>query len=117
MTEEKDFAVFHNESAINRIILWANVIGYVLLVFSLVNFFAQSYELSTQWEGVKQAYAQDPWQVISYFLSQLLKEPLVGVFYFLVLRGVSEMLNLGLDLFYGTEEEIEINVEEPDLEA
>jgi len=117
MTEEKEFPVFHNESTINRIILWANVIGYTLLIFSLVSFFGQAYELSSQWEGVKQAFVQQPWQVINYFFSQLLKEPLVGVFYFLVLRGVSELLNLGLDLFYGTEEEIEIDVEEPDPEA
>ena len=117
MTEEKEFAVFHNENAVNRIILWANVIGYILLVFSLVSFFAQAYELSSQWEGVKQAYAQQPWQVINFFLSQLLKEPLVGVFYFLVLRGLSELLSLGLDLFYVTEEEIEIDVEAPDPEV
>ncbi len=117
MTEEKEFSVFHNESAINRIILWANVIGYVLLLFSLISFLGQAYELSTQWEGVKQAFVQQPWQVINYFFSQLLKEPLVGVFYFLVLRGVSELLNLGLDLFYGSEEEIEIDVEESDPEA
>jgi len=117
MTEEKDFAVFHNENAVNRIILWANVIGYILLVFGLVSFFAQAYDLSTQWEGVKQAYAQQPMQVINYFLSQLLKDPLVSVFYFLVLRGISELLNLGLDLFYETEEEIDIDVVAPEPEV
>jgi len=117
MIEEKDFAVFHNENAVNRIILWANVIGYTLLVFSLVSFVGQAYELSTQWDGVKQAIAQQPLQVVNFFLSQLLKEPLVGVFYFLVLRGISELLSLGLDLFYETEEEIEIDVEAPEPEA
>jgi hypothetical protein len=117
MTEEKDLTVFHNESGIHRIILWANVIGYVLLGFSLISFFGQAYELSTQWEGVQQAFSQQPWQVINYFFSQLLKEPLVGVFYFLVLRGISELLNLGLDLFYETEEEIEIDVEALDPEV
>ena len=32
-------------------------------------------------------------------------DPVVGVFYFLVLRGISQLLNLGLDLFYQAEEE------------
>ena len=117
MTEEKDTLTFHNEKAISRISLWANIIGYALLVISLISFFSQAYELSSQWDGVKQAFAQQPFQVIGYFASQLLKEPLVGVFYFLVLRGVSELLNLGLDLFYGAEEEIEIEIEEPDPEV
>jgi hypothetical protein len=32
-------------------------------------------------------------------------EPLRGVFYFLVLRGISQLLNIGLDLYYANIED------------
>jgi hypothetical protein len=33
-------------------------------------------------------------------------EPLRGVFYFLVLRGISQLLNLGLDIYYAHVEDL-----------
>jgi hypothetical protein len=41
---------------------------------------------------------------ISIFATQVFMDPLIGVFYFLVLRGVSQLLNIGLDLLYRNEE-------------
>ena len=105
MTQEKEFLTFHNEGAISRISLWANIIGYTLLVFSLIGFSYQVSDLIKNWSQVAQMFAQNRFQVIAIFANQIFKEPLVGVFYFLVLRGLSQLLNLGLDLFYQDEEE------------
>ena len=44
---------------------------------------------------------------IAVFAGQVFLEPLKGVFYFLVLRGLSQLLNLGLDLYYADAEETE----------
>jgi hypothetical protein len=38
----------------------------------------------------------------------LLQLPLMGAFYFLVLQGISHLLYLGLDIYDGLVEEIEI---------
>ena len=116
MTNETELTTFHNENAVSRISLWANIIGYTFLVFSLVNLFYQFYDLNTKlngdWSQLSQSFAQSPFGVISFFVIQVFLEPLKGVFYFLVLRGISQLLSLGLDLFYG---DVEI-VDEEELD-
>ena len=114
MKKENEGMTFHNESAISRISLWANIVGYTLLVFALISFVYQVSELSKQWSQIVAMFAQNQFQVIAIFTSQVLKEPLVGVFYFLVLRGLSQLLNLGLDLYYG---EVEVEEEEDEEEV
>ena len=101
MTKEKnEVMTFHNESAVSRISLWANIIGYTILVFSLIGFANQAYSIISNWSQVVQSLPPSLFERISIFTSQVFMEPLVGVFYFLVLRGISQLLNLGLDLFY-----------------
>jgi hypothetical protein len=106
MNQEKEEALtFHNENAVTRISLWANIIGITILVFSLISFFYQAYNLGNNWSQVAQGFRTRPFEVIAAFTGQVFLEPLKGVFYFLVLRGISQLLNLGLDLYYaGTEE-------------
>ena len=111
MKKENEGLTFHSESAISRLSLWANIIGYTILVFALISFVYQLSELSKQWSQIAAMFSQNQFQVIAIFTSQIFKEPLVGVFYFLVLRGLSQLLNLGLDLYYG-----EVEVEEDDEE-
>ena len=105
MTNEKETMTFHNESAISRISLWANIIGYTILVFSLMGFAYDFYNIIQNWQQVVAGLPTNLVERIAIFASKVFLDPLIGVFYFLVLRGVSQLLNLGLDLFYGNVEE------------
>ena len=107
MTQEKDVLMFHDEKAVARITLWANIIAYTILVFSLISFINQAYTILANWSQVVTSLPTGLFERISIFVTQVFMDPLVGVFYFLVLRGVSEALNLGLDLFYDKAEEME----------
>ena len=102
---EVEIGTFHNENAISRISLWANIIGITILVFSLISFIYQAYGLVTNWSQVAQSFSSRPFEVIAAFAGQVFLEPLKGVFYFLVLRGLSQLLNLGLDLYYANADE------------
>ena len=109
MTNENEVEVitFHNEGAISRISLWANIIGYTILVFSLIAFAQQAYNIISNWAQLSLSLPANLFERIAIFMSQVFMDPLVGVFYFLVLRGVSQLLNLGLDIYYGDSEEKE----------
>ena len=115
MTKENEVEVitFHNEGAISRISLWANIIGYTILVFSLIAFAQQAYNIISNWDQIVMSLPPSVLERISIFAGQVFLEPLKGVFYFLVLRGISQLLNLGLDLYYAGVEEIDVVVEEP----
>lgn len=106
MSQEKDVLMFHDENAIARITLWANIIAYTILVFSLIGFINQAYTILTNWSRLVTSLPTGLIERISIFVTEVFMDPLVGVFYFLVLRGVSEALNLGLDLFYDKAEEM-----------
>ena len=114
MTKDNDDAVmtFHNEGAVSRISLWSNIIAYTILVFSLIAFAYQLYQLISNWAQIAPGLPENLFERIAIFVSNVFLEPLRGVFYFLVLRGISQLLNLGLDLFYkGAEEEEDMEVE------
>ncbi len=108
MKQEKEVLTFHNESAISRISLWANIIAYTILVFTLIAFAQQAYQLVTNWSQIAPGLPQNFFERIAIFVTNVFMDPLVGVFYFLVLRGVSQLLNLGLDLFYADVEEMDV---------
>ena len=112
MTNENEVTTFHNENAISRISLWANIVGITILVFSLIGFAQQAYQLISNWAQIAPGLPTNMFERIAIFATQVFMEPLTGAFYFLVLRGISQLLNLGLDLFYS---EVEI-VDEEDLE-
>ena len=108
MKQEKETLTFHNENAISRISLWANIIAYTILVFALIAFAQQAYQLATNWEQIAPGLPQNFFERIAIFVTNVFMDPLIGVFYFLVLRGISQLLNLGLDLFYADVEEIDM---------
>ena len=118
MIKENESTTFHNEGAISRISLWANIIGYTILVFGLIGFFYQIYDLSANnaWAQIGQGFREQPFQIIAAFATQIFMEPLKSVFYFLVLRGISQLLNLGLDLFYADVEELDVEEVAPEQE-
>jgi hypothetical protein len=104
MSEENEVLMFHDEKAVARITLWANIIAYTILVFSLTGFINQAYSIITNWSQVVLSLPAGLLERISIFATQVFMDPLIGVFYFLVLRGVSQLLNIGLDLLYRNEE-------------
>ena len=105
--KEVEVMTFHNESAISRISLWANIIGYTILLFSLLGFANTAYSIIKNWNQVVLSLPSTLFERIAVFASQVFLDPLLGVFYFLVLRGISQLLNLGLDLYYANAEEVE----------
>lgn len=109
MTKENEYELktFHNEGAISRISLWANIIAYTILIFALVAFASQLYQLITNWAQIVPGLPASLFERIAIFVSNVFMEPLRGVFYFLVLRGISQLLNLGLDLYYANVEDEE----------
>jgi hypothetical protein len=115
MTKENEVEVvtFHDEGAISRISLWANIVGYTILVFSLIGFAQQAYNIISNWNQVVMSLPPSVFERISIFAGQVFLEPLKGVFYFLVLRGVSQLLNLGLDIFYADVEETDVEETAP----
>ena len=107
MTKENEYELvtFHSEGAISRISLWANIIAYTILVFSLIAFAYQVYQLSSNWAQIAAGLPANLFERIAIFVSNVFMEPLRGVFYFLVLRGISQLLNIGLDLYYANVED------------
>ena len=108
MTKETEVITFHNEGAINRISLWANIVGYTILVFSLIGFSQQAYQLITNWAQIAPGLPANFFERIAIFVTNVFMDPLKGVVYFLVLRGISQLLNLGLDLFYADVEFVDV---------
>jgi hypothetical protein len=43
--KEVEVMTFHNENAISRFSLWANIIGYTILLFSLLGFANTAYSI------------------------------------------------------------------------
>jgi len=107
MSNEEEVMTFHNESAITRISLWANIIGFTILIFSLIGFSNTAYSIIKNWDQVVLSLPPTLFERIAVFAGQVFLEPLKGVFYFLVLRGISQLLNLGLDLYYADPEVVE----------
>ena len=108
MFQEKESMTLHNENAISRISLWANIVSWIILVISLFNFGYTAYNIISNWDQIVFSLPPSALERISIFASQVFFDPLVGVFYFLVLRAVSQGLNLLLDVFYLGEEDEEV---------
>lgn len=107
MKEEAKDTTFHSESAVARLAMWANVVAWIILAFAAISFIYDLYSIISQWAQIVAGLPANPLERFAIFISKVFMNPAVGVFYFLVLRGISELLNLGRDLFYGGFEETE----------
>ncbi len=105
-TEEKDL-IFHSEDAVSRLVMWANIIAYVILAFALIGFLYDGYSIVSNWSQVLASLPSNPIERTAIFISKVFMNPMVGVFYFLVLRGLAQLLNIGRDLYYQSAEEAE----------
>jgi len=116
MNQEKETLTFHNENAISRISLWANIIAFTILAFALISFAHQAYQLISNWSQIAPGLPPNFFERIAVFITNVFMDPMVGVFYFLVLRGISQLLNLGLDLYYANVDEEEVEAAAPEME-
>lgn len=96
MNTNKDSSLlFASENTIFRIVSIAKIISWIILVFYLISFIS---DLSNIVQGQMNWPTQiSQWPIM---IANLFFAPVIGLFYFLVLQGVAQGLNLGLDLFY-----------------
>ena len=108
--------LFASETSIFRIISVAKIVSWVILVVYLYSFI-ENVRQNAMPMFQQQAYPTDVAQWIG-FLANLIFPIAIGLFYFLILQGVAQILNLGLDIFYELrpEEEKEAIVEEEAVE-
>ena len=96
MNENRDNSpLFANENTIFRIVSIAKIVSWVLLVFYLISFAS---DLNNIFKGQMNWPTQlSQWPIA---IANLFFAPVVGLFYFLVLQGVAQGLNLALDIYY-----------------
>jgi len=102
MTDNKNESLtFHDENAILRIAMWANVVAWAILVLYLLNFANDLYSVISNWPIPMPPEFMDKMMMFAGILSK----PAFGFFYFFVLRGLTQGLYLGLDLFINDNDE------------
>lgn len=94
-TTKEDGPLFANETSIFRIVSIAKIISWTILAIYLISF-------ATDLGRMIQGQSNWPTEVSQWPLAiaNLFFAPVVGLFYFLVLQGVAQGLNLGLDVYY-----------------
>ena len=100
-TNKDESLLFARENNIFRIVSIAKIVSWVILIFYLISFAG---DMSAAIQGQMQMPAQlSQWPIT---IANLFFAPVVGLFYFLVLQGVAQGLNLGLDIYYELQPEI-----------
>ncbi len=94
-TNKDESLLFASETAIFRIVTIAKIVSWIILVVYLV-LFVDSIKPMFQGQMQWPAAAAD-WITL---LANVFYAPVIGLFYFLVMQGVAQGLNLGLDIFY-----------------
>ena len=109
MNTNKDSSfLFANEDNIFRIVSIAKIIAWILLIFYLISFAGDVNNIVQGQMNWPTQLSQWPIAIANLFFA-----PAVGLFYFLVLQGVAQALNLGLDIYYELQpEDIESEEEE-----
>ena len=96
MNAKKDESLlFASETAIFRIVTIAKIVSWIILVVYLILFvdsIKPMFQGQMQWPA-----AVADWITL---LANVFYAPAIGLFYFLVMQGVAQGLNLGLDIFY-----------------
>jgi len=94
-TNKDESLLFASETAIFRIVTIAKIVSWIILVVYLVLFIDSikpMFQGQMQWPA-----APADWITL---LANVFYAPAIGLFYFLVMQGVAQGLNLGLDIFY-----------------
>ena len=96
MDTTKDTSLlFANENGIFRIVSVAKILSWIILAFYLISFVGDLSNLITGQTAFPTQVSQWPIAIANLFFA-----PAIGLFYFLVMQGVAQGLNLGLDIFY-----------------
>jgi len=94
-TNKDESLLFASENNIFRIVSIAKIVSWIILIFYLISFAG---DVSAAVQGQVQWPSElSQWPIT---IANLFFAPVVGLFYFLVLQGVAQGLNLGLDIFY-----------------
>ena len=100
-TDKDESLLFANENNIFRIVSIAKIVSWIILVVYLVLFIDSikpMFQGQMQWPA-----APADWITL---LANVFYAPAIGLFYFLVMQGVAQGLNLGLDIFYELRPEV-----------
>lgn len=97
-TNTDNAPMFASETSIFRIVTVAKIISWLILVFYLISFAGDIGAIIQGQMNWPTQLSQWPIAIANLFFA-----PTIGLFYFLVLQGVAQGLNLGLDIYYGSE--------------
>jgi len=113
---DKESNTFHNEDAVFRIAMWANIVSWLALALALLQVVSGVVDLYPQWEQFLMSVPELHKKIL--ILTQyLVAEPVLGgVFAFLMLRGLSQGLYLMMDIYMDDEEEEEYEDEDEVVE-
>jgi hypothetical protein len=104
-TNKDESLLFASETAIFRVASIAKIVSWIILVVYLILFFDSvkpMFQGQMQWPA-----AAADWVTLA---ANVLYAPIIGLFYSLVMQGVAQGLNLGLDIFYGLNPEADEEV-------
>lgn len=105
-TDKEDTLLFASENSIFRIVSIAKIVSWILLVIYLISF---SMNVSEMFQGQMQWPTQlSQWPIT---IANIFYTPVLGLFYFLILQGVAQGLNLGLDIYYELHPEEDVDEE------
>ena len=99
MNTNKDSSLlFASETTIFRIVSIAKIVSWIILVFYLISFFDN---VRSMFGGQMSWPTQlSDWPIL---IANIFFAPVIGLFYFLVLQGVAQGLNLALDIYYASQ--------------
>ena len=94
-TTRNETLLFASETSIFRIVSIARIVSWVVLVIYLYSFVENVRPL---FQG-QMPFPTEVLQGVN-MVANLIFPLAIGLFYFLVLQGIAQILNLGLDIFY-----------------
>ncbi|MDK1028006.1 MAG: hypothetical protein QGD96_01595, partial [Anaerolineae bacterium] len=65
MTKETETLTFHNEAAISRISLWANIIGTTILILSMIGFIQTAIQIYSNWAQISQGLLPNTFEAVA----------------------------------------------------
>jgi hypothetical protein len=111
-TTEKS-TTFHGSNAVLRIAMAANIVSWFVLAVYLVSFTGDIVSNSATFGAIS---SYEPMQQVM-FWTGLASRPVFGIFYFILLQAVSQLLYLGMDLYLELTDGAEDETEEKNSEA
>lgn len=101
-TNKDETLLLANDNVVFRIASTARIISWILLVFYLISFMGDLGSILQGQMTWPTQWSQWPITIVGLFFA-----PVIGLFYFLVLQGVSQGLLLGLEIYYELHPEAE----------